>query len=233
MKKLNILNFYLFLLFLLLINSCQKDKEETVPIFEHDFGSFTDPRDGHVYKTIEIGAQIWFAENLAYEGTGQELITFQEWVSDSTYIGWCYYQNDKTTYGNTYGILYKWQVANVACPEGWHLPSKAEWETLNNYLGGKYESGGKLKEAGTSHWLSPNKGATNESGFTALPGGSRIVAQPLTFNAIGDYGHFWTTDSDSAFATSVSMASWTDMLFIPEFNFDHKNSGVSVRCLKD
>lgn len=232
MKKLKTWNLSLFVTVfaLLLISNCKKEDE---PSIVHEYGSFTDTRDGHIYKTIEIGSQTWFAENLAYEGAGREITDFLEWANDTAYIGWCYYHNDKATYESTYGILYQWGVATIACPTGWHLPTKAEWLTLRDYLGGKYEAGGKLKEAGSAHWFSPNTGATNESGFTALPGGSREVIQPSSFNAIGDYVHFWGSDSDSAFAMKASMASWTGIFWVSEYNLSHKNSGFSVRCLKD
>lgn len=232
MKKLKTwnLSFLVTVFALLMISNCKKEDK---PSFVHEYGSFTDTRDGHTYKTIEIGSQTWFAGNLAYEGAGKEITDFLEWANDTTYNAWCYYDNDKATYESTYGILYQWGVATIACPAGWHLPNRTEWQSLRDYLGGEYEAGGKLKEAGTTHWLSPNKGATNESGFAALPGGSRQVVQPSSFNAIGDYGFFWGSDSDSAFAMNASMASWSDSFWISEQNLSHKNSGFSVRCLKD
>ncbi len=223
-------------LFALFLFGCNKDEEKDEPQFDHDYGSFTDTRDGHIYKIIEIGTQTWFAENLAYEGAGEEITDFDEWFLTTTYEGWCYYGNDKATYGSTYGILYQWGVASVACPTGWHLPSQAEWIILRDYLGGEYEAGGKLKEEGTAHWLSPNNGATNESGFTALPGGMKGMGPPPYFVAIGDYCHFWSADNDSAYAFDASMASWTDTFWVESYFGTpdaQKRLGISVRCLKD
>lgn len=217
---------------LLFAGSCKQDKDETVPVFEHNFGSFTDSRDGHVYKTIEIGSQTWFAENLAYEGAGKEITDFEGWFLNTTYEGWCYYENNKATYGATYGVLYQWGVASIACPDGWHLPTRTEWALLRDSLGGKYEAGGKLKEAGTTHWHSDNEGATNETGFTALPGGMK-GSQPPHFIAIGEYANFWSTKIDSTSATDVSLANWTDIFFISELIGSNKYLGNSVRCLKD
>lgn len=214
----------------LLLSNCKKEEE---PAFVHDFGSFTDSRDGQVYKTIEIGTQTWFAENLAYEGAGEEITDFDGWFLSTTYEGWCYYENDKSTYGSTYGILYQWGVASIACPDGWHLPTRAEWIALSNYLGGTDIAGGKLKEAGTTHWHSINKGATNESGFTALPGGIKVNTAHY-FDVIGYYGHFWGSESDSTSATNVSLTYYKYDFRGGDGNYSSfKYSGYSVRCLKD
>lgn len=214
----------------LLLSNCKKEDD---PSFIHDFGSFTDSRDGQVYKTIKIGTQTWFAENLAYEGAGKETTDFEGWFHSTTYEGWCYYENNKSMYGNTYGILYQWGVASMACPDGWHLPTRAEWVILRDSLGGKYKAGGKLKEAGNAHWLNPNDGATNESGFTALPGGMKGAQNPQFFVALGDYAHFWSAENDSAFAMDATMASWTSIFWVSDLLLSHKSLGNSVRCLKD
>jgi uncharacterized protein (TIGR02145 family) len=163
--------------------------------------TFTDPRDGKVYQTVVIGNQEWMAENLAYlpsvvgPDTGSDTTSYYYvYGYDGTSIS----AAKATENYATYGVLYNWTAAmNGAessdanpsgvqgiCPDGWHLPSDAEWKQLEMYLGmsetdvnstgwrGTVE-GGKLKEAGTTHWADPNAGANNESGFTALPGGYR------------------------------------------------------------
>lgn len=117
--------------------------------------TITDPRDGQVYPTVKIGSQCWLQKNMNYK-TGNS---------------WCY--GDNSTNCDTYGRLYDWKTALKVCPKGWHLPSDDEWSTLTTFLGGEGVAGGKMKEAGTSHWASPNEGAANSSGFTALPGGYR------------------------------------------------------------
>lgn len=146
--------------------------------------------DGNIYNTIAIGSQIWMKENLRTtkynDGTSIPLVTNStEWASIT--LGYCWYNNDPANYKSTYGALYNFlAVCSIynggknICPTGWHVPSYDEWVTLALYLDPNaiqfYNTissvaGGKLKESGTDHWQSPNFGATNETGFTALPGG--------------------------------------------------------------
>jgi uncharacterized protein (TIGR02145 family) len=138
--------------------------------------------DGNVYNTVTIGTQIWMKGNLKTMkfnyGTSIPNVTDNTTWAGLTSAAYCWYNNDAATYKTTYGALYNWYAVDVAsndgknvCPAGWHIPSDAEWTTLTDYLGGASVAGSKLKETGTTHWLSPNTGATNESGFTALPGG--------------------------------------------------------------
>jgi uncharacterized protein (TIGR02145 family) len=119
-------------------------------------GTFKDSRDGKTYKTVKIGTQTWMANNLAFKASS----------------GCCAYDNNKNNVA-IYGYLYNWETAKNVCPTGWHLPSDEEWTTLITNTGGVYTAGTKLKEAGIKHWAEPNTGATNQSGFTALPGGGR------------------------------------------------------------
>ena len=171
-------------------------------------GSFTDSRDGKVYKTLTIGTQTWMAENLAYKASSG-----------------CWAYHDSISY-IAYGYLYNWETAKTVCPTGWHLPSDAEWTTLTNYLGGESVAGGKLKS--TSDWNSPNTG-TNESGFTALPGGCRYDGGK--FSSIGIYGDWWSStefDTSSAWGRYVyNCFSWVSR------NYSSKYSGFSVRCMRD
>jgi uncharacterized protein (TIGR02145 family) len=111
--------------------SCKTNEPEPEPI---NFGTFTDTRDGHEYKTIQIGTQTWMAENLAYLPTTTPITT---WSNTEP----CYYVYDYAKYG----VLYNWTAALTACPTGWHLPSDAEWTVLLNYLGGQNVAGGKMK----------------------------------------------------------------------------------------
>jgi uncharacterized protein (TIGR02145 family) len=116
-----------------------------------------------------------------------------------------------------------------ACPDGWHLPSDAEWTELTDYLGGESVAGGKLKETGTTHWASPNTGATNETGFTALPGGYRFNFG--AFSNIGIYGFWW-----SATESNATHAWYRDMFYgycnVSRIDYN-KEVGFSVRCLRD
>jgi uncharacterized protein (TIGR02145 family) len=173
--------------------------------------TFTDPRDGQVYKTVTIGTQTWFAENLNY----------------TTSNSWWY--NNSSANGDIYGRLYTWDAAENACPPGWHLPSDGEWTQLIDYLGGSSVAGGKLKETGTTHWVSPNEGATNETGFTALPGGNRL--ENGSFYLIGYFGKWWSATEDSD--NNVWQFIMYDYLSSVNKVSSNKENGVSVRCVKD
>ncbi|NLA15825.1 MAG: hypothetical protein GX877_04730 [Bacteroidales bacterium] len=194
--------------------------------------TFTDSRDGNVYKTVTIGNQVWMAENLAY----LPRVTGPEVRSNTTayYYVYDYYGSNvsaakATENYNTYGVLYNWPAARTACPAGWHLPNDAEWTQLTNFLGGNEIAGGKMKETGTAHWKSPNTGATNESGFSALPGG-----YPYENGTFGSYlyvGDWWSsTEFDTTAALQRSLHYNSSSVF-RYYNF--KQSGYSVRCIKD
>ena len=173
--------------------------------------TFTDPRDGQVYPTVQIGSQCWMQKNMNYE-TGSS---------------WCY--DDNSTNCDSYGRLYDWETALKVCPKGWHLPGDEEWSTLITYLGGVDVAGGKMKEAGTVPWASPNTGATNSSGFTALPGGYR-----------GLNGYFGNHTYNASFWSSTEYSStyaWYRLLYydgevVSRYNYN-KTFGYSCRCLKD
>jgi uncharacterized protein (TIGR02145 family) len=145
--------------------------------------------------------------------------------------GYCWYNNDATTYKSTYGALYNSYTVHtgILCPTGWHVPTVEEWRTLIDYCGGRLVAGGKLKENGTVHWHDPNYRATNESGFTALPGGHRDPSGGFYFI---DYFGFWWTATVNDFAHTL----WQSMNYAGESvleNFDHPNEGYSVRCIRD
>ncbi|MEI7727249.1 MAG: FISUMP domain-containing protein, partial [Bacteroidota bacterium] len=134
----------------------------------------TDSRDNKVYNTVMIGTKCWFAQNL---NVGTMLIAWQtQQTNNSILEKFCF--GDQEPNCDIYGGLYQWnemmQYDTIPgmqgiCPTGWHLPAQTEWSALLTLLGGDYWAGVKMKEAGTLHWISPNTGATNESGFTALP----------------------------------------------------------------
>ena len=209
-------------------------------------GAYTDTRDGNVYKWVKIGNQVWMAENLKYlpavvaQATGSQTTPYYYVYG---YNGTSVADAKATTNYSTYGVLYNWpavmngatsSTANPSgvkgvCPTGWHLPSDAEWKVLTDYLGGTSGAGGKLRETGTTHWLSPNAGATNEIGFTALPGGERLGNG--TLYGIGFVGYWWSaTEYDTA-------KSWgRDLLYndiVVGIGHYGKDSGISVRCIKD
>lgn len=234
----------LFTLTIGLIQSCKKDdSKDPEPI---TYGTIADI-DGNVYKTIQIEiptgisksfktsqniTQIWMAENLKttkYDNGDPipNITQNQDWVALTT-GAYCNY-NNITNNSTTYGQLYNWYAVNTGklCPTGWHVPTDAEWTTLINYLGGESIAGGKLKEKGTKHWKKTNEGATNEIGFTALPGGIRVYDG--LFDMIGNSG-YWLSSSEEDESTSYCC-------FIDSFNSyiklgtSNKYFGISVRCL--
>ncbi len=186
-------------------------------------------------QEIQIGSQLWTCKNLnVHHYRNDDIIPevrdSAEWANLTT-GAWCYYNNDSAL-GAIYGKLYNWYAVNDPrglAPEGWHVPTDAEWTTLTTYLGGDSISGGKMKETGTSHWQSPNAGATNESGFTALPGGA--LNYDGVFDLIDGYGFWWSsteTRATNAWSRALSYGS-TDI----GRGDNHKGCGFSVRCIKD
>src|SRR5574344_720187 len=171
------------------------------------YSTIKDARDNQTYRIVTIGSQTWMAENLKYLPS----VVGPETGSQTTPHYYVYGYNGTnvtdakaTANYTTYGVLYNWPAAmngaassttnpsgvQGVCPDGWHLPSNAEWTELTDYLGGTSYVGGKLKETGTTHWYHPNTGATNETGFTALPGGYR--SGNGAFDDIGSNGNWWS-----------------------------------------
>lgn len=187
--------------------------------------------DGNHYATVKIGTQVWISENLTTtklnDGTEiPNVANDAEWLALTT-PGYCWYNNDAPTYKATYGGLYNWYTVNTGklCPEGWHVPSEAEYRTLSDYL--ESNTAGKIKESGTAHWFSPNTGATNETGFTALPGGERYS----DFRLVGYYAFFCSTIDASTTHAGVGLIYYNSgMMDGDEYR---KVCGFSVRCLKD
>ncbi|MBK8501077.1 MAG: fibrobacter succinogenes major paralogous domain-containing protein [Saprospiraceae bacterium] len=142
---------------------------------------------------------------------------------------WCYYDNLSSS-NSTYGKLYNWYAVNTGklCPTGWHVPSDTEWTTLKDYLGGAGIAGGKMKETGTIHWNSPNTGATNESGFTGLPGGTRD--NNGTFNVLGYVGDWWSSTESGANAWFRNLSYLNGIVGRSDVG---ERWGFSVRCLRD
>jgi len=217
-------------------------------IEETTSGTFIDSRDGNEYNWVQIGDQVWMAENLAYLPSVNMVADGSEDAAGSYYYVYGYdgtnvAEAKATDNYATYGVLYNWTAAmngeassttnpsgiQGVCPTGWHLPSDAEWTELTDYLGGTSVVGGKLKETGTTHWNSPNTGATNETGFTALPGGTRNYYG--TFLSIGDFGYWWSaTENDADDA-------WYRLMYYNNYYVDrdyfNKELGFSVRCVRD
>jgi len=197
-------------------------------------GNVTDI-DGNTYTTIIIGSQCWMAKNLATTkfNNGNPIPLIQDpnvWWS-SIGAAYCWYFNNQANFGSTYGALYKWYTVGMAnlCPVGWHVPTHGEWSVLTNYLGGSAVAGGKLKETGFIHWEVPNTGATNESGFTALPGGCRYNSALWGF--ITTEGYWWSaTEAGSTGAFYRNLFNSSSIILTSSKS---KNYGFSVRCLKN
>ena len=190
--------------------SCAKDVVEFNPDIQ--YGSFTDTRNGEVYKTVKIGDQTWMAENL------------RSISNDPHEVNCC-----------NYGKLFTYSLD--ICPDGWHLPDSSEWQILIDYLGGNNVAGGKLKETGNTHWNSPNKGATNTSGFTAL--GAGFADYDLGLQKRMKQADFWTASEypegygvASFYYVSLSSSSTKATMFYSSDDFELMEK-KSVRCIKN
>jgi uncharacterized protein (TIGR02145 family) len=205
--------------------------------------------NGYTYDLVEIGGQCWFKENLQTTTyRNGSLIDYPEtdttlWQNNTT-GAYAWYDNDSTTYASTYGAIYNWySVDNSAglCPTGWHVPSDCEWMYLENTLGMSTvhqedstgnrgtDEGGKLKETGTSHWNSPNTGATNSSGFTSLPSGGRH--HDGHYLGFRDYSLWWNSTeyaTDKAWRRVLDSGSSLVGRWAAK-----KENGFSVRCIRD
>jgi uncharacterized protein (TIGR02145 family) len=199
--------------------------------------SFTDPRDGKIYNTVQIGTQCWMEQNL---NIGQRIIGSQ-WQSDNGIIEKYCYNNDEANC-NIYGGLYQWQEMSTylftgnwgvgICPSGWHISTTNDWDAMGTFLGTS-SIGGKLKETGIAHWITPNTGATNSSGFTALPGGEYYAqGSSGSFINLGQNAVFWT-----AYCTPQWGFSFSNYIYYNSANLsnygDYWLMGFSVRCVKN
>jgi uncharacterized protein (TIGR02145 family) len=195
-------------------------------------------KEGYLYNTVLIGNQVWMAENLRTKKYNDDsdvtLVTDPTVWAALTSEGYCWYNNDEATNKPLYGAMYNWFAVNKGnlCPTGWHVPTDEEWTTLTTTLGGESVAGGKLKEDGTTHWLSPNTGATNESGFTALPGGYRYRLNG-TFNDVGKLSYWWSsTEYIYDTAKGYYREMFNDQASVSREGA-YKTAGKYVRCLKN
>lgn len=244
-------------LFLSMFLSCKKEKidaetQKNNLVFNPNlkYGTLKDI-DGNIYKTIQIGSQVWMAENLKTtkysDGTSIAIIPGNATKLDEP--GRCYYNNDKL-YNDDYGVLYNGYALNSktngnrsVCPVGWHIPSTNEWLTLIKYLCdvelnmyNDHITGGKLKEVGITHWEIPSIYSTNSSGFTAVPAGIRNAGFSPLYEGIGTQSFYWCSD---VVATNASSSFSIFDIHTSAHNymaFDYRLSNqffFSVRCLKD
>lgn len=231
MKK-NII-FFLLIIFIVINSDAQQS------------GTVTD-FDGNIYKTVTIGRQVWMKENLKTTHFSNGFAIYNETGTDNwfnlTTSAYCNYSNNEVNVA-VYGRLYNWKAINDTskiCPPGWHVPTDAEWKILEVALGMQQKDaeetswrgtgeGGKLKEPGTTHWKYPNSGATNSSGFTALPGGFRN--KDGAFSNTGFQGYWWTATEIDAANAWYRACHYYDAGIIR--GKDLKKNGYSVRCVKD
>jgi uncharacterized protein (TIGR02145 family) len=197
---------------------------------KENYGTITDV-DGNVYHTIVIGSQVWMVENLNTihyrNGDPVSLIVDSTWGHLTIGAG-RYNKFSNISDYNLYGLLYNGYAISDSrglCPAGWHIPTYSEFMILQDYLGGEEIAGGKMKE--TTHWNAPNTGATNESGFSGLPGGMCWPAGNLEYP--GHSGNWWTSDK----YTWYLLDSSTKLLFHGNTTTGALNFGYSVRCLMD
>jgi len=214
-------------------SSCKKSSSTTPAT-----NTITDV-DGNIYHYVVIGTQTWMGENLRTtkynDGTAIPLVTQDSAWRQLITPGYCWYNNDASN-KNTYGALYNWYAVNTGklAPTGWHIPTDAEWTILTIYLGGDTVAGGKMKstgtiEAGTGLWYSPNTGATNKSGFSALPAGYRHGSG--AFYESGYFTSWWSSSVDG------DGDAWDRRLYNTDSDVvrigDGQFIGVSVRCVRD
>ena len=211
----------------MLVNSCKKDAVKPQPLSD---------MDGNVYHSVTIGTQEWMVENLRVTKfkDGMAISLAREntsWENLGTGSGYCWYNNDEATYKNPYGALYNWYAVSTGklCPSGWHVPSSNEMKTLTTYLGGSNVAGIKLKESGAGHWLSSSNEGTNESGFTAVPGGLRFGGGVYFLNGT-DCWYWSTTDFTALSSVGLYITYNAGYAYTVE---DYNNLGLSVRCVKD
>lgn len=200
-----------------------------------NYSSVTDV-DGNEYATIQIGNQVWMAENLRTtkycNGDPIPNVTDNTQWSELMTGAWSYNNND-SQYNNTYGKLYNWYALNDArniCPCNWHVPSDAEWTVLTDYLGGEIVAGGKMKSTGTLYWDSPNTDATNESGFSGLPGAYRDSSG--LFLEVSGFGYWWSSSEHDNYDVWSRRLRYTSNGSIIR-NYYGKYRGQSIRCIKD
>jgi uncharacterized protein (TIGR02145 family) len=195
--------------------------------------------DGNTYNTVQIGNQVWMSENLKtsrYRNGGSipYVVGNADWQALTT-GAWSNYDHDAAN-DPIYGKLYNWYttLGDTLCPTGWGVPTDAEWTILTTYLGGESVAGGKMKSIGTAYWSSPNTGATNESGFSVLPGGFRYDVG--SFNYIRNYAFFWSAteyDVNGAWIRYLYSSNGYVNRGLSGINNYNKSVGASVRCLRD
>lgn len=236
MMKTKLFRFMLpFLIISAFAISCDKEEEDTNVLMDVD---------GNKYTTVTIGTQVWMVENLKTTkyNDGTEISTGldnSQWTGTTSGAYSIYPSasivglNSDVEVLDKYGALYNWYAVSTdkLCPTGWHVATINEYQTLSTAFGGNLISGGKMKTTATAtsahpFWAEPNTGATNESGFSAIPGGYRTTS----FMSINTRGLYWSSTLENSQAQSIKFAS-EDGLFY--FGFNYHYTGLAVRCIKN
>jgi uncharacterized protein (TIGR02145 family) len=208
----------------LILNGCTK---------ESDNSALTD-QSGNTFTTVTIGTQVWMKENLKatnYQNGDQipNVTDNSQWANLTTGAYAAY--GNVSANASIYGLLYNWYAVSDSrniCPAGWHVPTDSDWATLATFLGGEGVAGAKLKESGITHWESPNSGATNSSGFTAIPGGIRYNMGTFGMQNLGAWWSSTATDASTAYERDI--VSYQSAVIKTT---GLKKNGYSVRCVKD
>jgi len=232
MRRSNEIKYVLLMVILAGVSGCRTASDTTGK------GETLDDIDGNSYRTVQIGDQVWMAENLRTtrynDGTPIARVEYYDEWAELTLPAYCWYNNDSLN-GEAYGALYNGYVieSGKLCPDGWHVPADEDWSALETTLGGPEVAGGALKEVGTDAWKTPNTGASNKSGFTALPGGYRSYNG--TFNLVRTYGFWWSSSLKSWYSAPPRFLYreilYNDQIVLRDIA-EHKN-GLSVRCVKN
>jgi uncharacterized protein (TIGR02145 family) len=203
------------------------------------YGSMTD-QEGNTYKTIQIGTQVWMAENLK-TSKYRDGSAIPTGLSDSAWYNantgaYAIYNNEAVN-NTTYGKLYNWLAVTDSrklCPVGWHVPGSGDWTTLETYLGGPYFAAAKMA-AVSNLWQPKNNGdtfgGTNESGFSGLPGGDRNFTG--TYFSIGNSAAWWSSTEYVHRNAWYFMGSGFGHFYPTALTYNDRNLGLSVRCIRD
>ena len=217
---------------LFLAAGCKKEELAKLPVLKSEWwidNPVAIDADGNFYKSVTIGKQIWLVENLKTTKylNGDPIVSNlrgSEWTNTSSGA----YQISSNIYGNLYNA-YAVEDGRQICPAGWHVPSASEWDELLIYLGGEENAGGPMKESGTRHWLDPNEGATNESGFTALPAEICKHMWMIMFQLVHNTA-WWSSSKENKWYWTVQCSFASKNAVRIQWNM---RIGLSVRCVKD
>jgi len=240
-EKIRVSSLVLMGIVLILSISCKKTEDNTIPKptpTPTPTPTTVTDIDGNVYTTVTIGTQVWLKQNLKVNhfrngDSIPNIVNATTWNNNTTVAACCDFANlpdNSMVYGKLYNFNAVTDNRKIA-PLGWHVSTDAEWSTLKSYLGGDDIAGGKLKETGTLHWSSPNTGATNSSGFTALPGGYREMDGAFDNSSMQRVGIYWSStvyNANNAWYLTINY----DAPLVGRDNGSKKRA-YSIRCVKD